>query len=86
MSDIKDMKVLQIRCHVGIHLGALVVTSVDRERDRAEMSLTPVGVFIKCFKGISDANYIIPFSNLHSVKLEGSEPASTPAAQPKTKH
>lgn len=76
----KDAKVLQIRCHIGVQIGAQVVTSIDSLRDRAEMSLNPAGVLIRSHKGSREAQYIIPYSNLHSIKLEGEEPeAPVPA-------
>lgn len=62
MSDLKTMKVLNVRTHVG---GLHGKTSYDAKKDNADMELTPLGVLVK-HKG---TNVLIPWPNATEVIL-----------------
>ena len=71
MDDLKTMKVLNIRTHVG---GLHGKTSYDSIKDKADMEITPVGVLVK----YKSSNVLIPWPNCTEVILgaEGSAGAS----------
>lgn len=62
------IKVTNIRCHVGAQIGAQVYNSLDAKKDRVEMHMTSVGVFVT--GGMCKQPYFIPHGTIASVALD----------------
>lgn len=72
----KNRKVLQLRTHIA---GILSVNSYDHKLHKAEMELTPVGVFVRVFKE-KPTSVLVPFANIIEVVLAPEEEEKTKKA------
>lgn len=66
----KNRKVLNFRASIG---GLHGKTSFDAVKDKAEMELWPIGVYIKAINGVSK-DILFPFPNVIEVHMSPEEP------------
>lgn len=61
------LKVLNVKCHVGAYIRGQVFTTLDSEKNKLEMFMNNVGVFVKKDK----ANPVfIPHSTICSIEID----------------
>jgi len=67
----KNIDVSHMRFHVGVQVGGNVMTSMDREKHKAEMELMPMGVHVLIeAQGTKQVKeLIVPYSNIHYLEM-----------------
>jgi hypothetical protein len=63
------MKVYNLRAHVGVQIGARVLTSIDAEKDKFEMEHANGGVWIYEQKAGEKFGYFVPDGTYCSAKV-----------------
>jgi hypothetical protein len=76
--------VKNLRCHVGTQVGPHIVTSLDSDKDKAVMEITPVGVLVHRSSKNLDRPVVICFSSIGTMELPPVEATNNPNDKPKT--
>lgn len=72
--ELKHRKIASFRAHLDPAIGPKPKNSFDRrELPKWDFEMTPVGVYVRAVfqtpSGITEAEHIVPFANVQSIKL-----------------